>query len=68
MTLIERAGGRKFLATVGCGAMTAFLQWDGKLDTAGNTYMLVIIATVGAFITGNVMQKKHTEEHGGEKP
>lgn len=68
MTLIERAGGRKFLATISCGATTAFLQWSDKLDTAGNTYMLVIVATVGAFITGNVMQKKHTEESGGEKP
>lgn len=58
MTLIERLGGRKFVATIGCGAVTAFLQWDGRLDMNGNTYMLVIVATVGAYIAGNVVQKK----------
>lgn len=60
MKLIERAGGRKFLATIGCGAVTALLQWHMKLDPAGNTYMLVIVATVGAYIAGNVVQKKQS--------
>jgi hypothetical protein len=53
----ESAGGRKFLVTVGCGVATTLLQLLGKLDAAGSTYALVTIATVGAFITGNVAQK-----------
>lgn len=54
---IEQSGGRRFIATVGAGVMTSFLQYMGKLDPAGNTYMLVIIATVGAYIGGNTYQK-----------
>ena len=54
---IEVAGGRRFLVTVGAGVMTSFLQYLGKLDPAGSTYALVIIGTVGAYITGNTAQK-----------
>lgn len=57
MTPIERFGGRKFLATIGCGLATTLLQWFGKFDAAGATYAMVTIATVGAFIGGNVVQK-----------
>lgn len=64
MKFIDRLGGRKFLATIGCGATTALLQWGGKLDPVGNTYMLVIVATVGAFIAGNVVQKKNADTPG----
>lgn len=56
MTLIERAGGRKFIATIGCGFATTLLTWYAKIDAG--TYSLVIISTVGGFITGNVWQKK----------
>lgn len=59
MNLIEHLGGRKFVATMVCGMATTLLQAFGKLDADGNTYMLVVIATVGAYITGNVMQKKN---------
>jgi hypothetical protein len=45
------------LVTVGAGVMTSFLQYLGKLDPAGSTYALVIIGTVGAYITGNTAQK-----------
>ena len=55
--LIENAGGRRFLITVGAGTFTTLLQWNGKIDPAGNTYMLVIIGTVGAYIAGNTTQK-----------
>lgn len=61
MNLITNFGGRKFIAVMGCGLATTALQWAGKLDMAGSTYSLVIIATVGAYITGNVMQKKNAE-------
>jgi len=57
MTFIEHLGGRKFLATVGCGLATTLLQAAGKLDPAGTTYAMVTVATVGAFIGGNVVQK-----------
>jgi hypothetical protein len=52
---IQTFGGRRFLLTVGCGIATTFLTWYGKID--GPTYSMVIIATVGAYITGNTFQK-----------
>ena len=55
--LIENVGGRRFIATVGAGVVTSILQWFGKLDPAGTTYAMVILGTVGVFITGNTAQK-----------
>lgn len=57
-TLLYRLGGRRFIVTLGCGFATTVLQWAGKLDPIGTTYAAVIIATVGAYIAGNVMQKR----------
>lgn len=54
---IETFGGRRFLVTLGCGIATTLLQFLGKLDPAGSTYSLVVISTVGAYITGNTVQK-----------
>lgn len=53
--LITRLGGRRFLLTVGCGLVTSILCWHGKIN--GAVYATVIVATVGAYITGNTIQK-----------
>ena len=52
---LDTIGGRRFLLTLGCGAVTSLLTWFGKID--GATYSLVTIATVGAYIAGNVTQR-----------
>jgi hypothetical protein len=56
-------GGRRFLLCLGCGIATTVLQFFGKLDPAGGTYALVIVGTIGAYITGNVMQKNIEAKH-----
>lgn len=48
-------GGRRFLLTVGCGAVTCFLCWHGKIS--GTELRDIIIGTVGAYILGNTYQK-----------
>jgi hypothetical protein len=54
---IETIGGRRFIMAMGAGITSTILQWFGKLDPAGNTYAMVVIATVAAYITGNTAQK-----------
>jgi len=59
-------GGRRFLLTLGCGITTAILCWFGKID--GGVYATVIIATVGAYIAGNTIQKSKQIEADHESP
>lgn len=59
---IANFGGRRFLLTVGCGLATTALVWYGKIGDG--VYATVIIATVGAYITGNTVQKVK----GGNEP
>lgn len=58
----QTIGGRRFLLTFLTGAGATLLQWFGRLDPAGSTYALVVVGTVGAFITGNVLENKHNVE------
>lgn len=60
---LEAFGGRRFLLTLGCGVATTGLCWFGKIG--GEVYATVIIATVAAFITGNVTQKLKAPDAGG---
>ena len=59
---IEVSGGRRFVMAMGAGITTSVLQWFGKLDSAGSTYAMVIIATVASYITGGTIQKKIDKE------
>lgn len=61
--LIEQFGGRRFLLCVGCSFVTSLLTAFGKID--GPTYALVILGTVGAYITGNTVQKVKAPNESG---
>jgi len=49
MKHIECAG-CKFMLAVGCGCVTSLLLYLGKLSDGG--YVTIVLATVGAYITG----------------
>lgn len=51
-----RYGSRKFLLAAATLASVSALVWFGKVD--GGVYSAVVIATVAAYVTGNVMQKR----------
>lgn len=59
MILKDSMGGRRFLLAAFAGMMTGVLQWYGKLDIAGTAYGLTVGATVGAYIAGNVIERKN---------
>lgn len=52
---LSAVGGRRFLLTLVSGAGTFLLCWQGKISD--DVYSVVTIATVAAYITGNVAQK-----------
>jgi hypothetical protein len=52
---IESAGGRRFLLALSTNLITAILVLADKVGDA--VYATVIIATVGAYIAGNTVQK-----------
>lgn len=54
---LQTLGGRRFMLSVGVGVVASALQYLGKLDPAGNSYMLIILGTVASYITGNTFQK-----------
>ena len=53
---IRYVGGRKFTLSVLTLLSVSILVWFGKIDPG--VYSAVVIATVGAYITGNVFEKK----------
>lgn len=55
---LEALGGRRFIMSMLIGLATTVLTYLGKID--GSTYSLVILGTVGAYITGNTLQKVKT--------
>ena len=59
-------GGRRFTLAVASLISADLLQWFGKLDLGGTAYGLTIAATVAAYITGNVAQRKHDVENKNE--
>ena len=54
-TLLQRFGGRKFLAAMASCASATALCWLGHI--ADGVYSAVMIATVGAYLAANVAQK-----------
>lgn len=53
--IIENLGGRRFIMSMLIGISTTMLTYLAKID--GPTYSLVTLGTVGAYITGNTIQK-----------
>lgn len=47
---------RKFLITLLALLCATGLAWLGKIDST--SYAAIVVGTVGAYITGNVVQKK----------
>lgn len=52
---LDLIGGRKFFVAVLAILCTTGLMWDKKI--ADGIYSTVMIATIGAYIAGNVTQK-----------
>lgn len=55
MSLLTRAGGRRFVLTLGCGMACTGLVWYAKLD--GLVFRDIILGTVGVYIASNTYQK-----------
>ena len=53
---LDAIGGRRFLLTVAAQLSCNVLVWFGKISD--DVYSVVILATVAAYITGNVMQRR----------
>lgn len=58
----ELIGGKRFVLCILVWMQTGLLQWWTKLDPAGMAYTAVMVGTVGAFITGVVLEKKHDKQ------
>lgn len=56
---LSRVGGRRFVMTIGCGAVCTLLLVFDKLDAI--TFRDIIIATVAVYIAGNTYQKSKSD-------
>lgn len=54
--MLRYVGGRKFTLSILTLLSVSILVWFGKIDAG--VYSAVVIATVGAYITGNIFEKK----------
>jgi hypothetical protein len=50
---------RKLVVVIGCDLICSLLLWFGKLTSPD--YAMIVLGTVGAYIAGNVVQKRNTE-------
>ena len=62
--MIHRAGGRRFLLTLGCGVACTVLVWYGRIS--GEVFRDIIIATVASFIAGNTYESVKKPSAGPE--
>lgn len=51
----DAVGGRRYLLTWGCVAVSSFMLWFDKVT--GGEWVTIIIATAAAYIAGNTAQK-----------
>ena len=59
-------GGRKFTAAIAAGATASVLCYLGKLS--GAEYEVIILGTLGAYITGNVWQARQGPASDANRP
>lgn len=60
--VIADSGGRRFCMTIGAGLISTGLLISGYLTEGG--YVTLQLATVGAYIASNVVQKYNEGRHG----
>lgn len=60
---ISAVGGRRFLLTLGAGAVASVLVYYGKISP--EVYRDIVIATVAAYIVGNTYQKGKEKDAAG---
>lgn len=58
LKIIENLGGRRFIMSMLVGISCTVLTYLSKID--GGTYSIVILGSIGAYITGNTIQKVKT--------
>ena len=63
---INAVGGRKFVLALLSLASATALVWSGHI--ADGVYSAVMAVTVGAYITGNVVQKRQPSTTAPEPP
>lgn len=60
MSILERLISKKFIVTILSMISVSVLVWNENI--ADGVYSAVMIATVGAYIAGNVIQKSTTKQ------